>query len=329
MASRKSRRRTNTRRPLQGPPLLSSPYPSSPHRFGLLSETRLSYNKPVSPHQKGSSALEKRVDLERIKKLRIISIVIMGIVTGILSGLLGVGGGFVLVPMMVYLLGMNQHRAHGTSLAVISMVVLFSAIFYSRHGQVDWTVAIQLAIGGVIGATVGARLCTLISARRLSRWFGVLLILVGLRMLYGAASAAYVVSPAIAGHAISPHEFCGGFAVVGIGLATGVLSGIFGIGGGIVMIPAMVLLLGYTQKMAQGISLAVIIPVSISGALIHNKHGNVRWDTVLWLGLGGIIGGLIGARIAVLEVSDLALRGMFGILTLIVGILMTRRRTAA
>lgn len=253
----------------------------------------------------------------------------MGLATGILSGLLGVGGGFVLVPMMVYLLGMNQHRAHGTSLAVISMVVLFSAIFYSRHGQVDWLVAIELAIGGVIGAALGARICILISARRLRRFFGFLMMLVGLRMLYGAASAAYIVSPVIAGHVLAPHEFWGASAVLGIGLFTGILSGIFGIGGGIIMIPAMVLLFGFSQKMAQGISLAVIIPVSISGALIHNRQGNVRWDTAFWLGLGGILGGLIGARLAVLQISDLALRGMFGVLTLVVGILMARRGPAA
>ena len=253
----------------------------------------------------------------------------MGVVTGVLSGLLGVGGGFVLVPMMVYLLGMNQHRAHGTSLAVISMVVLFSAIFYSRHGQVDWLVAIELMIGGVIGAAVGARLCTFISARRLRRYFGVLMMLIGLRMLYGAASAAVIVNPVIAGHEISPHALGGALAVVGIGLVTGILSGIFGIGGGIIMIPALVLFFGFTQKMAQGISLAVIIPVSISGALIHNRHGNVRWDTVLWLGLGGIMGGLVGARIAVLQVSDLALKGMFGVLTLVIGILMARRGPSA
>ena len=209
------------------------------------------------------------------------------------------------------------------------MIVLFSALFYSRHGQVDWLVAIELMIGGVIGAAIGARICTLISARRLRRLFGILMALVGIRMLYGAAAAAYAVSPSIAGHAISANQFWGALAVVGIGLFTGILSGIFGIGGGIVMIPALVLIFGFAQKMAQGISLAVIIPVSISGALIHNKHGNVRWDTAFWLGVGGIIGGLIGAWIAVREVSDLALRGMFGVLTLVIGILMARRASSA
>jgi uncharacterized membrane protein YfcA len=269
------------------------------------------------------------IDLDRIRNLRIISMIIIGAVTGALSGLLGVGGGFILVPIMVYLLGMNQHRAHGTSLAVISMVVISSAMFYNKHGNVDWLVAIELAIGGVIGAMIGARICTLICAGKLRRLFGALMMLVGLRMLYGAAWAAHAATPVIAGHAISAHQFWGGVLVTGIGLLTGVLSGIFGIGGGIVMVPAMVLILMFPQKLAQGISLAVIIPVSISGALIHSKHGNVRWDTAVWLGMGGIVGGLIGARTAVLQASDLTLKGMFGVLTLLVGVLMARRGSAA
>ena len=76
---------------------------------------------------------------------------------------------------------------------------------------------------------------------------------------------------------ISPHGI-GGLAVIGVGVLTGILSGLMGVGGGIIMIPAMIYLMGLTQKLAQGISLAVIIPVSISGALIHAKHGNVRTD---------------------------------------------------
>lgn len=270
-----------------------------------------------------------QIDLDRIRNLRAIALILMGLVTGMLSGLLGLGGGFILVPALVYLLGMNQHRAHGTSLAVICMIAVSGAISYSRHGQVDWVVAIELMVGGVIGAMLGARICNLISARKLRRSFGALMALVGLRMLYGAASAAYVVNPVVSGHVISAHEFWGGLAIGGIGLFTGVLSGIFGVGGGIIMIPALVLLFSFSQTMAQGISLAVIIPVSISGALIHNRNGNVRWNIAFWLGIGGVVGALIGARIANLEVSDLALKGMFGALTLIIGVLMARRGSAA
>lgn len=228
---------------------------------------------------------------------------------------------------MVYLLGMTQHRAHGTSLAVIAPVVVLSALYYSTHGLVDWTIAVELMIGGVIGAMIGARICNLISAGRLRRYFGIFLAVVGLRMLYGAAAFAFTVRPEIAGHALSANTLGGGAAVVGIGLVTGIFSGLFGIGGGLIMVPTLVLLFSFPQKLAQGISLAVIIPVSISGAMIHNAHGNVNWGVAFWLALGGILGGLAGAHLAVVEIGEVALKGMFGMLMFVTGMLMFRHKT--
>jgi len=262
--------------------------------------------------------------------LRITSIMILGFATGMLSGLLGIGGGAVLVPALVYLIGLSQHRAHGTSLACMAPVALSTALFYSGRHHVDWLVAIELAVGGVIGAGIGVRICTLLSARRLRTFFGLFLVAIGIRMMYearGVFAFAAATGPVVAGHTFPPDQLPGALAVVMIGIITGTASGLLGVGGGIVMIPALVLLFGYTQKLAQGISLAVIIPVSISGTLIHSIHGNVRWNVAVWLALGGIAGGLAGARIANVEVSDPALRGMFGLLTLVMGGLMMRRRS--
>ena len=241
-----------------------------------------------------------------------------------LSGLLGVGGGTLLVPAMVYLLGMNQHQAHGTSLAVISCVVLLSAVFYGLHGQVDWIIAVEMAVGGVIGAAIGARIACLLSGSRLRRYFGIFLAAVGIRMLYDAIASIANGGPAWPGLAVEATHLSGVLLITSIGALAGVLSGLLGVGGGIIMIPAMVLLLGLPQKMAQGISLAVIIPVSISGALIHGKHGNVRADVGMWLAVGGIIGGLLGARTA-LGLNPCVLRGAFGLLMLLMGILMLLR----
>ncbi len=144
-------------------------------------------------------------------------------------------------------------------------------------------------------------------------------------MLYDAiAMLANGGGPAWAGYSISPTQVSGGLLIAAIGVLTGTLSGLLGVGGGIIMIPAMVLLLGLSQKLAQGISLAVIIPVSISGALIHSRHGNVRAGVGVWLALGGIVGGLVGARTAV-GLSPHVLRGAFGVLQLAVGMLMLFR----
>lgn len=260
-----------------------------------------------------------------IRTMRAASIIGIGLGAGVLSGLLGVGGGFIMVPAMVYLLGLSQHQAHGTSLAVMIFIVLLGAITYSTHGQMDWMVAIQLAIGGVFGAMIGAKVANKISARQLRRYFGLLLVLVAARMVWDVVSSAG--GAAVNGDVVSTQGF-GTAAVLGLGVLTGVLSGLMGVGGGIIMVPAMIYLMGLTQKMAQGISLAVIIPVSVSGALIHARHGNVRTDVLYWLGLGGMIGGLIGARLAVVLPSEV-LRAVFAALMAVLGVMMAAGRKSA
>ncbi len=252
------------------------------------------------------------------------SIMLIGLGAGILSGLLGVGGGFIMVPAMVYLLAMTQHQAHGTSLAVMIFIVLLGAITYSTHGQMDWTVAVELAIGGVLGATVGAKIANMVSGTHLRRYFGLLMVLVACRMVWDVVSSWYGGAGAVNGHAAAGHAFPA-VAVLGVGVLNGVLSGLMGVGGGIIMVPAMVYLMGLSQKMAQGISLAVIIPVSISGALIHARHGNVRGDVLYWLALGGVPGGLIGARLAVLLPGEV-LRAVFAVLMAVLGTTMVAGR---
>lgn len=264
---------------------------------------------------------QQRVDLERIKTLRAISIIIIGFATGALSGLLGIGGGIILVPAMVYLLGINQHAAHGTSLAVISFVVLLSALYYGSHGQVDWIIALWLAGGGVIGAAIGARLCSLLSGGRLRQYFAIFLMLVAVRMVYDLLDPNGAYLPGVE---MPSAGVLGTLLILSIGVLTGVLSGLFGVGGGVIIVPAMVLLLGMSQHAAQGISLAVIIPVSVSGALIHFRYGNLRMEIWKWLTIGGVVGGLVGARIA-LGLDPLLLRGLFGVLLIVLAYMMFRR----
>ncbi len=107
----------------------------------------------------------------------------VGLGIGVLSGLLGVGGGSFLVPILTSFFALDQHLAHGTSLAVVVPISVVGAAVYSFHGTMDVLLAAQLAVGGVIGAAVGARLMKKIPAAQLRRMFGVMLILVGIRMV--------------------------------------------------------------------------------------------------------------------------------------------------
>jgi len=106
-----------------------------------------------------------------------------GFAIGILSGLLGVGGGIFLVPVLVSYFDVEQHKAHAISLAVVLPTALVSALVYGARGQVDVNLAALLAVGGIIGASLGARMMKKIPADTLKRLFGLLLCLVGARML--------------------------------------------------------------------------------------------------------------------------------------------------
>ena len=103
------------------------------------------------------------------------------------------------------------------------------------------------------------------------------------------------------------------------GLAVGILSAFFGVGGGLLMVPYMVLVLGESQHVAEGTSLLVIVPTAVAGVIAHNRRGLVSIRSALWLGAGGVLGAIVGARFA-LGTSGDTLRLLFGVLVILVGI---------
>ena len=107
----------------------------------------------------------------------------VGLLTGLINGLLGIGGGTVLIPAMVFLMGIRQHQAHGTSLAVILPTALVSSIVYGLNKNLDLALAIKVATSGMVGGYIGAKLMNHISARHLRKFFGLFMIIAGLKMV--------------------------------------------------------------------------------------------------------------------------------------------------
>jgi len=115
-------------------------------------------------------------------------------------------------------------------------------------------------------------------------------------------------------------------ALLAIGLTAGLLAGLLGIGGGVVMVPAMVLIVGLDQHVAQGTSLLVIIPAAAFGSFTHYRHGRLAIRDAAALAVGGVLGAVLGS-VTALSLDDQLLRKLFAILILAVAVrlLMTRR----
>ena len=205
-----------------------------------------------------------------------------GFAAGLAGGLFGVGGGLVLIPLMTTFFGLTQHQAHGTSLAVIGATALASIAVYAAYSNVAWGTAAVVAAASLLTVRLGARWATRLSSLWLTRTFAVFLVVVAVRLLWK--------SPSGSGDPIY-HGLAGIALDAVLGAAVGVLAGFMGVGGGILAVPAFTLLLGMSQQLAQGTSLAVILVTAPVGSLEHARHGNVVWKLVPMLALGAAIGG--------------------------------------
>lgn len=236
---------------------------------------------------------------------------LLGVLAGILSGLFGIGGGAVLVPLLVLWVAMPQHQAHATSLAAIILTAAWGMLRYALDGEVSYTAGAAIAAGAIVGAWFGAAVMHRLSARTLRRAFGALIILVSAELLIGftPSEQGWVVLGGLAAVA--------GYVVVGV--VAGGLSALMGVGGGVIMVPAMVLLFGFGQHIAQGTSLLIIIPTAVIGAVRHSRHGYTQWRLGLILGLGGVLGATGGAAIALQLDGDL-LQRLFGVFLVVTGV---------
>jgi uncharacterized membrane protein YfcA len=234
----------------------------------------------------------------------------VGLVCGLASGLLGIGGAVIMVPLLVAVLGLTQHRAHGTSLVVTIFTASAALIGYARGGYLDLGLALTLAAGSVIGSPLGARWAQATSAATLRRAFGVLIALVGIRLFL-------VQLPE--GQLIPTDGVPGILAHVLLGFAVGVLSGFFGVGGGVVLIPALVLLSGVPQHLAQGVSLLFIIPTVLVGGWTHYRLGNVDTRIVLPLAAASSAAAVLASLVAA-TLPATTLRILFGCLLVVVGL---------
>jgi uncharacterized protein len=219
-------------------------------------------------------------------------LVIGGLLSGILAGFLGIGGGTILVPIQVAL-GYPPIKAVATSSLAIVITAISGSIQNWRMGYLSFKRVIALGFPAVITAQLGVEIAAKIPSYILLTTFGLLLLfniyLVELRKRLAQKTGQN--QEHNQEQKINPF-----LARILTGGAAGVLAGTFGVGGGVIMVPLQILLLGEAIKVAIQTSLGVIIITAISATIGHATKGNILWMEGIILGLGGLVGAQISTR---------------------------------
>jgi uncharacterized protein len=221
---------------------------------------------------------------------KLILLAVGGLIAGILAGFLGIGGGTVLVPLQVAL-GYTPLQSVATSSFSIVITAISGSIQNWRMGYLSFKRVISLGLPAVITSQLGVELAARIPSYILLTAFGLLLLfnvyLVELRKKLTNREVNDSGNPTTF-NPILARIFTGGTA--------GVLAGLFGVGGGVIMVPLQILLLGEAIKTAIQTSLGVIMITAISATIGHAAKGNILWAEGLVLGIGGLIGAQISTR---------------------------------
>jgi uncharacterized protein len=218
-----------------------------------------------------------------------VRLALVGAAGGLLSGAFGVGGGILMVPLLITFAQLDQRRAAATSLAGIVPAAVVGTVTYSITGAIDLRAALFVAIGGIAGSWIGARLLRRLPLGWLRWMFIALLVAVIVRLV--------LVVPERGGGLVELHP-ASVAGMIALGIVVGMASGLFGIGGGVIMVPAFIALFGMSDLIAKGTSLAVMIPTAVTGTVSNARAGAVDLRSALVVGVAATIASFAGVAIA-------------------------------
>ena len=213
-----------------------------------------------------------------------------GALVGFSLGLIGGGGSILAVPLMVYVVGVSDaHVAIGTSAIAVAVNAAINLSNHARGGTVRWSCALTFAAAGIIGAFIGTIFGKMLDGQRLLTLFALLMLVIAVLMLRTRSRV---------GLPDARMNWDNMPAIVGLGLATGTLSGFFGIGGGFLIVPALMLATGMPIINAVSSSLVAVTAFGLTTAASYAWSGLISWQLAGLFIAGGLVGGLIGTRLA-------------------------------
>ncbi len=244
-----------------------------------------------------------------------------GALVGFSLGLIGGGGSILAVPLMVYVVGVSDpHVAIGTSAIAVAANAAINLWNHARGGTVRWPCALTFAAAGIIGAFIGSIFGKMLDGQRLLALFALLMLVIALLML---KTRSRVGLPDVR------MSWDNMPAIVGLGLATGTLSGFFGIGGGFLIVPALMLATGMAIINAVSSSLVAVTAFGLTTAASYAWSGLISWELAGSFIAGGLVGGLIGTHSARLLSARGGLNIVFAAVIIVVALYMLARNLSS
>lgn len=245
-----------------------------------------------------------------------------GSLVGIILGLIGGGGSILAVPLLVYAVGVpSTHVAIGTGAVAVALNAGMSLAAHARLGTVKWRCAAVFAAAGVIGALAGAALGKAMNGEKLLLLFGLLMLAVGFNMLRKPILAS-TAEPRLTRESASrllPR-------LIGTGAGVGMLSGFFGIGGGFLIVPGLMLATGMPLRSAISTSLVAVTAFGLATASSYALSGYIDWVIAALFIAGGLAGSIIGTRAnGAIAQSRSALNAIFAGVVIAVGVYVVVR----
>ncbi|MDD5448833.1 MAG: sulfite exporter TauE/SafE family protein [Actinomycetota bacterium] len=251
--------------------------------------------------------------------MKIVFAIPIGFAAGMLAGMFGLGGALITTPGLRILLATSPAIALGTPLPVTIPTSLIGAATYLRRGYVDFKLASLGSLGGIAGSCCGAFLTKIINLHYLMIVTGIILIYVAIVTMYRQkaqkleGTGAKMVGENSHKTPISPQ------GVVGIGALAGFISGLLGIGGGIILTPAFIHLAKMPIRKSIATSIAIITAIAIPGTIIHHFLGHISWSLFAGLAAGSIPAAYLGARLNI-KTREKTIAFLFGALLLVFGV---------
>jgi len=230
-----------------------------------------------------------------------IGILIVGIIAGIMSGLFGIGGGIIMVPTLIAIFGMGMLNANATSLAAMLLPVgVLGVVTYYKAGYINVRNALWISLGLLTGSFFGAELALSVDVKLLSKLYAAFLLYVAIGYLDIPKLLRGKKYKKIENPVVGENIHYAFWIFICLGIFAGVIAGLFGKGGGLVIVPVLIKFFRYDAKAASATSLAALqLPVGLPSVIVYAQAGYLNWLYAGLMALGILFGVFFGTKLAI------------------------------